>query len=116
MIEIIIAIIIQIIGAKKIKEAILRITLPRIASNPQAIIAAPANHPISVCEEDEGIHHHQVSKFQVMAASTPAKIIGRVTKSALTVLATVFAIPNPPIIYLAIKKAKKLKNAAHKTP
>ena len=44
---------------------------------------------------------------------TPANIIGKVIYCSTTVLDTVLAIPNPPIIYLAIKKATKLKKAAH---
>ena len=50
-----------------------------------------------------------------MAATTPAKMIGRVIKSAITVLDTVLAIPKSPITYLAMKKATKLKHAAHNT-
>ena len=44
-------------------------------------IAAPAKPPISVCEEEEGIPYHQVSKFQKMAAIKPEKITGKVMKS-----------------------------------
>ena len=58
---------------------------------------------------------HQVIRFQVIAAITPANIIGKVIYCSTTVLDTVLAIPNPPIIYLAIKKATKLKKAAHNT-
>ena len=39
----------------------------------------------------------------------------KVIYCSTTVLDTVLAIPNPPIIYLAIKKATKLKKAAHNT-
>jgi hypothetical protein len=110
-----IAVSIPISGAQIINAAILNITEERIASQPQAIIAAPANPPISVCEDDDGIPHHQVSKFQVMAAIIPESIIGKVIYCSITVLETVFAIPNSPIIYLEITYAKKLKNAAHST-
>ena len=78
-------------------------------------MAAPANPPIRVCDEEDGIPFHQVIKFHAMAAITPDKIIGRVINSSTTVLDTVLAIPNPPIMYLAIKNATKLKKAAHKT-
>ena len=44
---------------------------------PVAIMAAPANPPISVCEDEDGIPFHHVIRFQVMAAMTPANIIGK---------------------------------------
>ena len=44
-------------------------------------IAAPAKPPIKVCEEEEGIPYHQVSKFQKIAAIKPEKITGKVIKS-----------------------------------
>jgi len=44
-----------------------------------------------------------------------ANIIGKVIYCSTTVLDTVLAIPNPPIMYLAMKKATKLKKAAHST-
>jgi len=78
-------------------------------------MAAPANPPINVCEDDEGIPSHQVSKFHVIAATNPEKIMGRVMNSAITVFETVSAIPKPPMRYLAMKKATKLNMAAHKT-
>jgi len=43
-------------------------------------IAAPAKPPIKVCEEEEGIPYHQVSKFQKIAAIKPEKIIGQGNK------------------------------------
>ena len=94
-----IAQVIPIRGAAKINIAILKITEELTACHPQAIIAAPANPPISVCDEEDGIPHHQVSKFQVIAARTPEKIIGKVIYCSNTVLETVFAMPNSPIIY-----------------
>ena len=107
---------IPIKGARKMKEAIFRITVPFTTDNePHLAIAAPAKPPISVCEEEEGIPNHQVAKFQIMAATIPENIIGNVTKSAITVLETVSAIPKPPIRYLAIKKATKLNIAAQST-
>jgi len=79
------------------------------------MMAAPAKPPISVCEDDEGMPSHQVARFHIMAATMPENITGRVINSSITVFDTVFAIPNSPIIYLAIKKATKLKNAAQST-
>jgi len=78
-------------------------------------MAAPAKPPIRVCEEEEGIPNHHVARFHEMAAIIPEKITGSVIKSSITALETVFAIPNSPIMYFAIKKATKLKKAAHKT-
>ena len=86
-----------------------------MASKPRAIIAAPAKPPISVCEEEEGIPFHHVNRFQTIAAITPERIIGKEIYCSTTVLDTVLAIPNPPIIHLAIKNATKLKNAAYIT-
>jgi hypothetical protein len=36
--------------------------------------ADPANAPMSACDDELGSPHHQVSKFQVMAPSSVAKI------------------------------------------
>lgn len=58
---------------------------------------------------------HHVNRFQTIAAITPERIIGKEIYCSTTVLDTVLAIPNPPIIHLAIKNATKLKNAAHIT-
>ena len=41
---------------------------------PVCAIAAPARPPINVCEEEEGIPHHQVKRFQIIAAINPEKI------------------------------------------
>ena len=78
-------------------------------------MSATANPPISVCEDEDGIPFHHVTRFQVMAAITPANIIGKVIYCSTTVLDTVLAIPNQPIMYLAMIKATKLKKAAHST-
>jgi len=40
-------------------------------------MAAPANPPINVCEDDDGIPFHQVIKFQIIAAIIPARITVR---------------------------------------
>lgn len=78
-------------------------------------MAAPANPPISVCEDEEGIPSHHVRMFQDIAAISPERIIGRVMYCSSTTLETVLAIPNSPIIYFATKNAKKLNVAAHIT-
>jgi len=117
-------IIIPMSGANTIKEAILIITSYLMDSNPLVvyplaikvlIIAAPANPPIRVWEEDDGIPNHHVARFHIIAAIIPEKITGSVMYCSKTTLATVLAIPNSPIINLAIKKAAKLKKAAHNT-
>ena len=45
-----------------------------IASMPASAIAAPTRPPTSACAELEGNPRHQVSRFQSVAASTPAPI------------------------------------------
>ena len=79
------------------------------------MIAAPAKPPISVWEEEDGIPFHQVIRFHEIAAIMPARIIGSVMYCSTTVFDTVFAMPKLPIMYLAMKNATKLKNAAHNT-
>ena len=44
-----------------------------MAPKPAWAIAAPANPPINVCEEEEGMPNHQVNKFQHIAAIKPDK-------------------------------------------
>ena len=44
-------------------------------------IAAPANPPIKVWDEEDGMPYHQVSKFQNIAAINPEKITGSVMNS-----------------------------------
>ena len=34
---------------------------------------APANPPINVCDDEEGMPNHQVNKFQIIAAIKPEK-------------------------------------------
>ena len=91
------AISIPTIGASIIKLAVLRITVVFTASIPAAAMPAPAKPPINVCEEEEGMPNHQVSRFQAIAAINPAKItfiiVPPFTASAFTVLATVLATP-----------------------
>src|SRR5690554_4314521 len=103
-------------GAINMKAAIFTITESLMTvKEAHFAMAAPANPPMRVWEEDEGIPSHQVNRFHVMAATSPEKMMGRVMNSAITVFETVSAIPNPPIRYLAMKKATKLNVAAHKT-
>ena len=78
------------------------------------ITAAPANPPISVCDEDEGIPNHQVAKFHMIAATIPENMTGKVIYCSITAFETVLAIPKP-LKYLAMKNAIKLKAAAHNT-
>src|SRR5690606_32285337 len=103
--------IIPIKGAKTIKATVFKTGSGLTAVSPACAIAAPANPPIRVCEEDDGMPYHQVSRFQRMDAMRPDKITSRVMKSTFTVLAMVLATP----CSLKIKKAAKLKNAAHNT-
>jgi hypothetical protein len=69
-------------GAKNINSTVIKIVwLSTILDHGKAIpfsnkacaIAAPANPPISVWEEEEGIPYHHVSRFQKIAASSPEK-------------------------------------------
>src|SRR5258708_4466186 len=78
-------------------------------------MAAPTNPPSRVWEELEGMPNHQVNKFQQMAAIRPEKMTGSVMKSRLTKCATVAPMRNSPIKLLKMKKAAKLKMAAHNT-
>lgn len=72
------AIIIPINGAKKINATICNTGAAFIELSPAWAIAAPANPPINVCDEEEGIPNHQVRRFQIMAADNPANITCRV--------------------------------------
>jgi hypothetical protein len=74
-------------------------------------MAAPANPPIRVCEEEDGIPYHHVNKFQKIAAIKPARITSKVMNSLKTVLLIVFA----TAWSLKIKKATQLKKAAQST-
>jgi hypothetical protein len=73
-------------------------------------MAAPAKPPIKVCDELEGIPSHHVSRFQIIAAMTPASITTRLISMVWAVFATVSATPKPKTQY-----ARKLKNAAQTT-
>src|SRR5688572_1306648 len=82
---------------------------------PACAMAAPIKPPNRVCDELEGMPNHQVSRFQAMAATRPAKITWRLTKFSSTERAMVLPILNSPIIYFETKNAAKLKKAAHST-
>jgi len=49
------------------------------------MIAAPANPPISVCDEEDGMPSHHVARFQKIAATIPEKITGSVINSLISV-------------------------------
>src|SRR3954447_5615765 len=51
---------------------------------PAAANAEPTTPPISACEDDDGSPKYHVSRFQKMAPIRPAKTIGSVMTSALT--------------------------------
>ena len=91
-------------------KATFKISAPAITSNPACATAAPANPPMSVWEEDEGIPSHHVNRFQKVAASKPAQI----THKSIALLSTVFATVLPTLISNT-QKAIILKVAAHIT-
>jgi len=98
-------------GAIMIKMAILKIPAKTIAFIPEQANAAPAKPPTSVCEELDGIPHHHVKRFQIIAADIAAAMVAKLITSG-------FTIPFPMVVATVsgnIKKAIKLKNAAHQT-
>ena len=99
-----------IIGAKKINKTTLRISPLSMTPKPACATAAPAKPPIKVCDEEEGIPNHQVSKFQKVAASKPERITQRSMALLSTVLATVFQ-----TLISKTQKAMTLNKAAHNT-
>jgi hypothetical protein len=98
-------------GARTINDTVFITGSGFTLVKPAWAMAAPAKPPISVCEDEEGIPYHQVSRFQDIAATNPEMITGSVMNSSFTVLAIVFATPWS----LNIKKATKLKKAAQTT-
>src|SRR5258705_12346930 len=104
-------IIIPIMGASTMKYTVgIILAMFNPYTVPALAIPAPANPPISVCEELDGIPFHQVRRFQIIAAMRPEKTTGSVMNSGFTVLATVSATLSSNIQY-----ATKLKNAAQST-
>ena len=65
-----------------------------MTSHPACATAAPAKPPIKVCEDDDGIPSLQVSRFQNVAAKSPA----RITQRSIALLSTVFATVLPTLI------------------
>ena len=55
--------------------AVAQIIPELIAFQPNAAKNAPANPPIKVCEDEDGIPYHQVIKFHATADINPARII-----------------------------------------
>jgi len=106
-------------GARKMKSRVLvilslsttslKVKLSVVAK--ACAMAAPAKPPMRVCELEDGMPYHQVSRFQMMAAMRPLRITGRVMNSWWTVLLMVLA----TAWSLKIQKAAKLKRAAHST-
>ena len=88
------AIIIPSKGANRMNDAVLITGAELTALKlPACAMAAPANPPIRVCDEDDGIPDHQVSRFQIIAAIKPANTTSNVIQSGFTVLAIVLATP-----------------------
>src|SRR5215211_3518337 len=80
------------------------------APKPALAIPAPANPPISACDEEVGSPSHQVRKFQAIAPTSPAKTTASLTTPGSTVLPTVLA-----TAVWKTRKAMKLKKAAQTT-
>src|SRR5690349_25087791 len=99
------------VGAMNMNSSVLpNVPASRIDRSAVFDSAAPANAPISACEEDDGRPHHQVSRFQVIAPSSVAKSTLWVMESS----ATPFEMADDTCVGKT-KKATKLKNAAHIT-
>ena len=78
------------IGARKINRMVLMIVSASTILDHEKLIpftesacaiAAPANPPIKVCDDEDGMPYHQVNKFQKIAAINPEKITGNVINS-----------------------------------
>ena len=82
-----------------------------IEATPALVTPAPTRPPISACELDDGMLPHQVIKSQKMAPISAPKITrASITSAEMMPTPTVRATCTPKI-----KKAMKLKNAAHST-
>ncbi len=98
-------------GDRKMKTPILRKPEEISEAQPALATAAPAMPPTSAWDEEDGSPSHQVIRSQAMAPTRPAKIIEiDRTLCTTTSLAMVLATLVPKI-----RKAAKLKNAAHTT-
>jgi len=98
-------------GATTIKITILITPEKTTELVPAPAMAAPTIPPTSVCEELDGSPHHQVRRFQIMAAKSAAAITFRFTTPGSIIL---------PLIVVATFsgntiKAIKLKMAANRT-
>src|SRR5512138_2374104 len=77
------------------------------ASAPAAAKAEPTTPPISACDELDGNPRYQVTRFQKIAPTSPAKTtVGVITPASTTSLATVAATASE------MKAPAKLKIAA----
>ncbi len=61
-----------------------RMPLQITAFVPTAAIIAPSTPPISACDDDDGMLKYQVTRFQMIAPTRPAKTIGTVTRFCST--------------------------------
>jgi hypothetical protein len=77
-----------IIGARTMNRIVLvKTAASRIESLGVCASAAPANAPINAWDDEDGRPHHQVSKFQVMAPMSVARMTPYVTLESATPLA-----------------------------
>src|SRR3954468_21323566 len=87
-----------------------RTPAPSTASAPDAANADPTTPPISACEELEGRPRYQVTRFQKIAPTSPAKMtVGVITSPLTTSFATVAATASE------MNAPAKLKIAAYAT-
>jgi hypothetical protein len=83
-----------------------RIPSPKMASGPAATNVAPTTPPIRACELDDGRPKYQVTRFQAIAPTSPAKITVVViapgsTMSLATVAATASEMNAPTKLRIA---------------
>ena len=98
-------------GEMKINATIFQTPDAITAPNPALATAAPTNPPTSVCDELEGNPHHQVNRFQLIAAINAAKITFRLITSASTIPFPIVAATESG----KTRNAMKLKKAASNT-
>src|SRR4029453_10002078 len=97
-------------GDRKMNRAVFSRLAAFRTLKPALATPAPANPPMSACDEEVGRPSHQVRRFQEMAPTSPAKTTASETTAESTVLPTVLA-----TAVWNTKKAAKLKNAAQIT-
>src|SRR4051812_37096843 len=66
-------------------------TRPLQLTSPPAASVAPTIPPISACDDDEGSPNHQVTRFQAIAPTRPAKTVSSVTEFASTMPVAIVA-------------------------